>query len=158
MTDHPAGTSIHGTSVALGGSAALLRGGSGSGKSDLALRFLHLANNRDFDAEHRLVSDDRVYVSRKGRGLTITAPKTITGLMEVRGVGVVPCDYIASADLVVLVDLVAREDVPRMQYPLETDSYTDIEGVTLPCIKLYPFEASAPLKLKIWLEMLTKES
>ena len=51
---------VHGTCVAFGAHAALLRGGSGSGKSDLALRFLALA--ADGDLAPRLVADDQVVV------------------------------------------------------------------------------------------------
>ena len=46
---------MHGTCVALGPYAALLRGRSGSGKSDLALRFLHLPPEQGL--EPRLVAD-----------------------------------------------------------------------------------------------------
>ena len=52
---------VHGTCVALGRTAALLRGPSGSGKSDLALRFLFLARRGPaaLDAPI-LVADDQV--------------------------------------------------------------------------------------------------
>jgi len=39
------------------------------------------------------------------------------------------------------------KDVPRM--PLETEEKMVIAGVPLPLLKLAPFEASAPLKLKM---------
>ena len=48
---------VHGTCVALGGRAALLRGGSGAGKSDLALRFMALPAEGALIP--RLVADDQ---------------------------------------------------------------------------------------------------
>ncbi|WP_425500653.1 HPr kinase/phosphorylase, partial [Roseospira navarrensis] len=50
MTQQP---TIYGTCVALPEGAVLLRGGAGSGKSDLALRLME-------DGAARLVADDRV--------------------------------------------------------------------------------------------------
>ena len=48
---------IHATAVELYGSAILLRGEPGSGKSDLALRLIH--------EEAKLISDDRVELTYK---------------------------------------------------------------------------------------------
>ncbi|HAQ33260.1 MAG TPA: serine/threonine protein kinase, partial [Rhodospirillaceae bacterium] len=73
-------TLIHGTCVALNGVTVLLRGPSGSGKSDLALRLI--------DGGGRLVADDQTLVEIQGERLVATAPETIAGKMEVRGVGV----------------------------------------------------------------------
>src|SRR5215470_7119252 len=58
---------VHGTCVALGRGAALIRGPSGSGKSDLALRFLYLARRGPAALEAPiLVADDQVRVTREG--------------------------------------------------------------------------------------------
>ena len=51
------------------------------------------------------------------------------------------------AELVRAVDLVAPQNVPRM--PPEPWEQTMIAGNSVPCIALQPFEASAPLKLKV---------
>lgn len=72
---------LHATSVAREGRAVLLLGPSGSGKSDLALRL--------FDQGFRLVSDDRTLISRDGERLIASAPATIRGKLEVRGIGIV---------------------------------------------------------------------
>jgi hypothetical protein len=64
----------------------------------------------------------------------------------VRGLGIVPLPHLAEAALVLVVDLVQPENVPRM---LETAETLSIAGVSLPRIRLAPFEASAPLKLKL---------
>src|SRR5262245_51558605 len=58
---------VHGTCVALGRGAALLRGPPGSGKSDLALRFLYLARRGPAALEAPLlVADDQVRLARAG--------------------------------------------------------------------------------------------
>ena len=66
---------VHGTCVALGRTAALLRGPSGSGKSDLALRFLFLARRGPAAVEAPiLVADDQVELVRAGDRLLARPP------------------------------------------------------------------------------------
>ena len=78
---------IHGTCVALGPHAALIRGRSGSGKSDLALRFLALPPEHGL--EPLLVADDQVWVERQKDGsLVASAPSNLAGKIEVRGLGI----------------------------------------------------------------------
>ena len=103
---------VHGTCVALGRTAALLRGPSGSGKSDLALRFLFLARRGPAALEPPiLVADDQVWLVRNGERLLARPPDTIRGKMEVRGVGIVEVKSLLEAELVLVVDLVpARRD------------------------------------------------
>jgi HPr kinase/phosphorylase len=136
---------IHGTCVAFGPYAALLRGASGSGKSDLAFRFLALPA----EATHApmLVADDQVFVEARGNSLFASVPPTIAGKLEVRGLGIIELPYVGHAELVLAVDLVAPQDLPRM--PPEPWEQTMIAGNSVPCIALAPFEASAPLKLKL---------
>jgi HPr kinase/phosphorylase len=136
---------LHATCVALkppgrGWRAALLRGPSGAGKSDLALRLI--------DAGGRLVADDQTRIARHGAGLVATAPPTLAGLMEVRGLGIVKLERgqaLVRAPLVLLVDLVAPADVERMPEP-ESETLLD---VVLPRLALAPFEASAVTKLRL---------
>ncbi len=59
----------------------LITGPSGSGKSDLALRLL--------DRGFTLVSDDQTIVKRDGNRLLASAPPTIAGKLEIRGIGIV---------------------------------------------------------------------
>src|SRR6185436_11959733 len=97
---------VHGTCVALGRTAALLRGPSGSGKSDLALRFLFLARRGPAALEAPiLVADDQVWLVRNGGHLLAKPPDTIRGKMEVRGVGIVEVKSLIEADLALVVDL-----------------------------------------------------
>jgi serine kinase of HPr protein (carbohydrate metabolism regulator) len=137
---------VHGTSVALGQRAALLRGPSGAGKSDLALRFLALPG--DGELRPLLIADDQVFVMPNGRGaLVASAPHTIAGKIEVRGVGIVEVPSLPQAELVLVCDLVGAGDVPRL--PPEPWERTVIAGVQIRRLRLDPFESSAPLKLKM---------
>src|SRR6185312_10220968 len=68
---------LHATTVAIDGAAVLLRGPSGSGKSDLALRLI--------DAGARLVADDQSELRRVGEVVVVRAPDALRGLIEVRG-------------------------------------------------------------------------
>lgn len=137
---------IHGTCVALGTCAALIRGPSGSGKSDLALRFLALGAEPGL--EPFLVADDQVWVERKSDGcLVASAPQTLAGKIEVRGLGIVQVPHREAARLALAVDLVLPQEVPRMP-PDPLDRIT-LAGSALPVVKLAPFELSAALKLRL---------
>jgi serine kinase of HPr protein (carbohydrate metabolism regulator) len=136
---------VHGTCVALGRRGALLRGRPGSGKSDLALRFLALAGEGGL--KPALVADDQVLVQVGSNRLLASPPGTIAGKIEVRGLGILAVPYLAQAELVLVCDLVNDEDVPRM--PPEPWDRTEIAGRPVPALKLAPFEPSAPLKLKM---------
>jgi serine kinase of HPr protein (carbohydrate metabolism regulator) len=131
--------------VAFGRRAALLRGDPGAGKSDLALRFLALPAEED--ARPLLVADDQVWIeARAGGALVASPPPTVAGKIEVRGVGIVEVPFLAEAELALVCDLVNAMDVPRM--PTESLERSVIAGIAIPSLKLAPFEASAPLKLK----------
>ena len=137
---------IHGTCVALGPHAALIRGPSGSGKSDLALRFLALA--AEAGLEPLLVADDQVWIERQKDGsLAASAPPTLAGKIEVRGLGIVEVPHREAARIALAVDLVLPQEVPRMP-PNPLDRIT-LAGVTLPVVRLTPFELSAALKLRL---------
>ena len=137
---------VHGTCVALGNRAVLLRGGSGAGKSDLALRFLAIEG--DGALRPRLVADDQVWVDATGDGRAIASvPETIAGQIEVRGLGIADLPFLAEAPLVLVCDLVEADHVPRM--PPAPWEHTILAGVPIPSLKLSAFEASAPLKLRM---------
>lgn len=145
---------VHGTCVALGNRAALLRGGSGAGKSDLALRFMALP--REGELQPLLVADDQVWVETRSDGsLMASVPQAIAGKIEIRGLGILEVPFVAEAPLVLVCDLVGGKDVPRM--PPEPWERTVIMGVAVPVVKLDPFEVSAPLKLKLALLLAAPE-
>jgi HPr kinase/phosphorylase len=138
---------VHGTCVALGRTAALLRGPSGSGKSDLALRFLFLARRSPAALEPPiLVADDQVRLTRDGARLIAKAPETIRGKLEVRGIGIVEVKSLPEAELALVVDLVALAEVERLP---EGDAVASLLGVALPLVRLCPWEGSAAIKLAI---------
>ena len=137
---------VHGTCVALGNRAALLRGDSGCGKSDLALRFLALPGEGEL--RPALVADDQVWVEGSGDGQAMaSAPDTIGGMIEVRGLGIAEMPFLGEALLVLVCDLVEADAVPRM--PPDPWERTILAGVPIPSLKLSAFEVSAPLKLKM---------
>ena len=127
---------LHATSVAIDGRVVLLRGPSGSGKSDLALRLI--------DRGAALVSDDYTLVKRIDGRLVATAPDTIRGKMEVRGIGVVAMAALTDAPVALIADLF--DPVDRM--PLEPVHRT-VAGISVPVVKIAPFEASAPIKVEL---------
>jgi len=127
---------VHGTSVALGGDGILLRGPSGSGKSDLALRLI--------DGGARLVSDDQTELRVFGKELRMSAPPSIAGRLEVRGVGILRVPAVASAQLRLVVDLVPEGDIERLPEP----RLCEILGRAFRVLRLSSFEASAPAKLR----------
>ena len=140
---------VHATCVALrppGASAGrawravLLRGPSGTGKSDLALRLI--------EAGGRLVADDQTRLTRSGRGLIATAPAALANLMEVRGVGIMKLargQVLARAPLSLLVDLVTADRVERLPDPARET----LLGIDVSVLALAPFEASAAAKLRL---------
>ena len=136
---------VHATAVAIGGRAVLLRGQSGSGKSDLALRLI--------DAEARLVADDQSELRREGNTILVRAPEPIAGLIEARGVGILKVDSLPVARLALIAELVASGRVERLPEP----SSETIFGLAIPLVAIAPFEASAPVKLRLALSALTEE-
>ena len=135
---------VHGTCVALKAGrrwhGVLLRGPSGSGKSDLALRLI--------GEGARLVADDQTRLVRKGRALVATVPESLKSMMEVRGVGIVTLgrtQTLSSVPLRLLVDLADPQRIERMPEPAQET----LEGIDLPLLALAPFEASAGAKLRL---------
>jgi len=133
---------VHGTSVTIGENGVLLRGPSGSGKSDLALRLI--------DQGARLVADDQTELRREGDALSMCAPHTIAGLLEVRGLGIVKVPAVARARLRLVVDLVPEVALERLPAPRSCA----LAGVRVPVLALAPFAASAPAKLRLALATL----
>lgn len=128
---------IHATCVEVDGLGILLRGPSGSGKSDLALRLI--------DDGARLIADDYTDLKAQNGQLIATAPQSIKDLIEVRGVGVLKIGAAVQADVGVIIDLVAPEQVDR----LPEDEIISVLGLPVLRFKLTPFESSAPAKVRL---------
>jgi HPr kinase/phosphorylase len=102
-----AATQLHATAVAVDGRGCLITGASASGKSTLALEMIALGA--------QLVADDRVDVRRRVGTLMLSAPATIAGLIEARGIGILRLPARDEAPLAVIVDLdeAERERLPE---------------------------------------------
>ena len=132
---------IQATCVVVDGFGVLLRGPSGSGKSDLALRLI--------DGGARLVADDGVELRRLGdrvfARLPAGAPAAVRGRIEVRGLGIAPVPSVAEASLDLVIDLVARDALERLPEPMTVE----LLGVALPLLRLSAQEPSAAAKVRL---------
>ena len=134
---------IHATAVAIDGQAVLLRGPSGAGKSDLGLRLI--------DSGARLVADDQSELRVDGVALIVRAPAALAGLIEVRGIGILRLTALAEAPVALIVDLVPREQVERLPTPCSER----LLGISVPCLAVAAFEASAAAKIRLALSAFT---
>ena len=130
---------VHASTVAIGGRAVLITGPSGSGKSDLALRLL--------DRGFTLVSDDQTIVRREDNRLIASAPATIAGKLEIRGIGIVEMETASEVPLALIVELAS--DIQRL--PADSRERS-ILGVGVPLISIDAMAASAPSKVAIALD------
>jgi HPr kinase/phosphorylase len=119
--------SLHASCVARDGAAVLLLGPPGVGKSDLALRLLA----RGF----ALVADDRVVIEA-GRA---RPPPALAGLLEVRGLGILRLDHVASVAVALAVELASPDRPPERMPTPRTAS-----ALGVPIVAVDPRAASAP--------------
>ncbi len=87
----------HGSAVACNGKGILILGDSGSGKSSLALQLIAMGA--------ALIADDAVKISNSSRGVILSCPQSIKGMIEARGVGLLSVITVESAPLDIVVDL-----------------------------------------------------
>ena len=92
----------------------LLLGGSGSGKSDLALRLI--------ERGAMLVSDDRTELFVQDGTLFARTPASLAGLLEIRGVGIVELPYAEAARVVLVVKAVECGEIARLPEPEHYDA------------------------------------
>lgn len=128
---------VHATAVMIEEKGVLLRGPSGSGKSDLALRLI--------DDGAVLIADDRTALTHRDGTVVAQCPASIAGQLEVRGIGIMDLPYIAEATLSMIVDLVSSDQVDR----LPVRRMEELLGCRISSITVAPFEASAPAKIKM---------
>lgn len=113
----------------------MLLGGSGSGKSDLALRLI--------DRGAVLVADDQCELRAAGDALTCTPPATLAGQMEVRGIGITRRDWHGPVPVRLAVRLAGTYDrMPGQQVEM-------MAGTGVAAVRLHAFEASAPIKVEL---------
>ena len=124
---------LHATCVEWFGLGVLIRGKSGAGKSDLALRLI--------DAGAALVADDQVLLENG----VASAPARLRGLLEVRGFGIVKLPFAETTAIALTVDLCSADEIERLP-----DRFDGI-------MRLDPFCASAVAKIKLALQTIAGE-
>lgn len=140
---------IHATTIAIDGSAAVIRGASGAGKSDLALRCLMMTPNALVSGRAEFVSDDYTELFLQDDTVHARAPRGIAGLFEVRGLGILELQRVELAKVVLIVDLADASAIERLPAASMT---ADVIGRSFPMIRLCATEASAPAKLMLALD------
>jgi serine kinase of HPr protein (carbohydrate metabolism regulator) len=130
---------LHASTVAIDGRAVLIAGISGSGKSDLALRLI--------DRGFTLVSDDQTIVQKRGERLFASAPATIAGKLEIRGLGIIDMPAVGDVPVALVVELTSA--IQRLP---DDSRQRMICGLPVPLIGIDALTASAPAKVVIALD------
>lgn len=134
---------VHAACAARDGWAVLLLGPSGSGKSDLLFRLLYRG--------WALVADDRVDLEPRGQRLVARAPVALSGMIELRGLGLVAFPAMPEAALALAVELRPAARIARL--PEAQRWHAPNLGLDLPLVALDPFHASAEAKLDVALDL-----
>lgn len=138
---------LHASAIAIDGKAVLLRGPSGVGKSDLALRLM--------DEGAVLVADDYVELTAADGHILLNAPTNIQGQMEVRGIGLIERPFAENVPLLLVCDLVVTGSIDRLP---EKDSRFHMDDISVRLIQLEGLLPSAPAKIRTLLSLLSEES
>jgi serine kinase of HPr protein (carbohydrate metabolism regulator) len=131
---------LHCSTVANDGRAVLITGPSGSGKSDLALRLL--------DRGYKLVSDDQTVIKKVGDRIMASAPPSIAGKLEVRGIGIVEMERVDNVPVALIVELTSSD----MQRLPDDSRERPLLGVKIPLVSVDAMTASAPAKVALALD------
>ena len=137
---------IHATCVDISGVGLLIVGASGAGKSDLALRLME-------DGAF-LVSDDQTFLRTDGVHWEARAPDVLSGLIEVRGCGILaaPRKLVSVLRLVVQLANPAPERLPEPRWWSPGEALVP----RLPALVLDGREPSAPAQVRITLSSLLR--
>ncbi len=129
--------SCHASSVEIEGRGVLLRGPSGSGKSDLALRLV--------DGGGTLISDDYTEIHLRDGVPYLKGPAEIAGKIEVRGLGLMPLLATGDIPLALVFDLMPYSQIDRAP----AADVAVFDGIEIPRRALDPFMASAPAIVRL---------
>lgn len=130
---------VHASSVAMDGRAVLITGASGAGKSDLSLRLI--------DRGFALVSDDQTLIRRDGDRLIASAPPSIQGKLEIRGIGIVEMETANDVPVALLVDLTS--EIQRLP---DDGRERPLLEINLPLVSIDAMTASAASKVALALD------
>ncbi len=131
---------VHASAVLVGARAVLIRGSSAAGKSRLVLDLIEAARG-GLLLFARLVADDRTYLEAANGRLLARPAEALTGLIEVRGVGLLRVACEPSAVVGLVVDLAAA-DASRL--PDADQRKANICGILLPRLAVAADAAALP--------------
>ena len=132
----------------------MLEGRPGSGKSSLALRLVD-ESGYGLGSEllrGRLVADDQLVITLKQGALWASAPESLAGKIEVRGVGILQAEVLQEVELSLVVTLTPVADIERLPVP-ET---VEILGQILPLYRMDASLAVTPSRLRAIVSSLVK--
>ncbi|GAA4052389.1 HPr kinase/phosphorylase [Parerythrobacter jejuensis] len=132
-------TTYQASCVAIDGRAVLIEGPSGSGKTSLALALI--------DRGAKLVGDDGVGLELRDGTLWVVPPPRITGMIEIRNVGIAEMEALsAPASLVLRLDPAA----PRF---VEQAGTTTLMKTDIPMLAFAAKDPVAPLRAEYALSL-----
>lgn len=128
-------TALHAVLMEIYGIGVLILGESGIGKSEISLDLIRKG--------HRLIADDRVDISDVRGHLIGTCPESISGMMEVRGIGIINVERMFGVNALaeksrirLVIHLIPfKKEEPVERIGMKTDQY-EILGETIPLIRL----------------------
>jgi HPr kinase/phosphorylase len=136
-------TTTHASAVLIGPKAVLVRGVAGAGKSTTAWHLIE-AGREGLLAFARLIGDDRVELTPAHGRLLVRPAQTLTGLLEIRGLGIRRLAYEPVAQVGLVLDL-GPPGADRLPAP---DAATvSIAGISLPRLAVASPDAALTLIL-----------
>jgi HPr kinase/phosphorylase len=125
MTEHRA-IIVQASCVSIGGRGLMIEGPPGSGKSSLALALI--------DRGAQLIGDDAVSLVRSGNAIIAGPPPNISGLLEIRGVGLVSLPLARATPLALILKLGG----PLGERLPEHLDECDYHGIAIPALVFAP--------------------
>lgn len=136
----------HATAIVLGATGFLIEGQSGSGKTSLALAAIQAIRGQNSFAA--MVADDQCLIESCNGRLIATCPPVLSGITEMRNLGIIKCPALSSAVIDIVIKLVPHAEIERMPEPKSVE----IAGVKLPLYALPRCQTavSMPIMLQIF--------